>query len=81
MGRYLELAIKALKDAAGNEQAVEKPATSPLANLHPERLADCGCPHCAGCYEIEPGVRIHPPKTGQEYLDWLKRWEAKGRVQ
>jgi hypothetical protein len=41
----------------------------------------CGSPQCAGCYEVAPGVRIHPPKCGEDYRVWLERWEAKGRVQ
>jgi hypothetical protein len=43
--------------------------------------AQCGSPQCSGCYEVAPGVRIHPPEVGQDYLDWLKEWEARGRVQ
>jgi hypothetical protein len=27
-------------------------------------LADCGNPWCAQCYELSPGVFIHPPKSG-----------------
>jgi hypothetical protein len=41
----------------------------------------CGSPHCAGCYEVAPGIRIHPPKCGADYRVCLERWEAKGRVQ
>jgi hypothetical protein len=37
-------------------------------------LAACGQPYCAGCYEVEPGRHIHPPKTSQEWLNWLARW-------
>lgn len=44
-------------------------------------IALCRSPHCAGCYEVEPGVRIHPPKCSENYRAWLERWEAKGRVQ
>jgi hypothetical protein len=44
-------------------------------------LAACGSPQCAGCYEVTPGVRIHPPKCGEDYRAWLERWEAKGRLQ
>jgi len=33
--------------------------------------AACGSPGCAGCYEVEPGVRIHPPKCGEAYRKWL----------
>jgi hypothetical protein len=40
---------------------------------------------CAGCYEVEPGVKIHPPKCGEEYgqdfclsFNGVTRWyEAK----
>ncbi len=44
-------------------------------------LAPCGSPRCAGCYEVELGRRIHPSKASREWLDWLKRWEPKGRAQ
>ena len=44
-------------------------------------LAACGSPHCAGCYDVGDGRKIHPPKCGEEYRNWLLRWEAKGRVQ
>jgi hypothetical protein len=30
--------------------------------------AACGSPHCAGCYEVGDGKKIHPPKIGAEYL-------------
>jgi len=41
----------------------------------------CGSPHCAGCYEVEPGVRIHPPKCGEAYGKWLDRWQPRGKRQ
>lgn len=46
-------------------------------------LAPCGSPQCAACYVVdaETGAKIHPPKCGQKHLDWLKRWEPKGRTQ
>jgi hypothetical protein len=44
-------------------------------------LAACGSSHCAGCYDVGDGRRIHPPKCGEKYRLWLDRWEAKGRVQ
>jgi hypothetical protein len=44
-------------------------------------LVACGSSHCAGCYEVAPGVRIHPPKCGEDYRAWLERWEAKSKVQ
>lgn len=25
--------------------------------------AQCGSPFCKGCYEVEPGVRLHPPRS------------------
>ena len=51
------------------------------ANAEEKPAIPCGSPHCAGCYEVAPGVRIHPPKCGEGYRKWLERWEAKGRVQ
>jgi hypothetical protein len=46
-----------------------------------EEMAACQSPCCAGCYEVAPGVRIHPPKCGGDYRVWLERWEARGRLQ
>ena len=28
-----------------------------------QALAPCGSPTCAGCYEVEPGKYIHPPRV------------------
>lgn len=44
-------------------------------------LPSCGSTDCAGCYEVEPGVQIHPPKCGEEYRKWLERWQPKGKLQ
>jgi hypothetical protein len=44
-------------------------------------IAACGMPHCAGCYEVAPGVHIHPPTCSEDYREWLEHWEAKGKVQ
>lgn len=41
----------------------------------------CGSPECGGCYEVAPGIRIHPPKPSAEWLAWLAKWEPKGGVQ
>ena len=46
-----------------------------------DKAQRCGSPRCAGCYEVGNGRRVHPPKSGQDFLDWLLKWEAKGRVQ
>jgi len=46
-----------------------------------DNRAACGSPTCAGCYEVAQGVRIHPPKCGEDYRAWLDRWEAKGKPQ
>jgi len=59
-------------------------APCPVAQSEPrtrENQAPCGSQHCAGCYEVAPDVRIHPPKCGENYRAWLERWEAKDRVQ
>ncbi len=44
-------------------------------------LAACGSPHCAGCYDVGDGRKIHPPKCGEEYQKWLERWQPKGKPQ
>jgi hypothetical protein len=38
-------------------------------------LAPCGSPECAGCYEVKPGVRLHPPKVSREWKNWLEKWQ------
>ncbi len=59
------------------------PATEGLAprSRRPGEIAPCAQPHCAGCYDVGEGRLLHPPKSGQDFLDWLLKWEAKGRVQ
>jgi hypothetical protein len=44
-------------------------------------MAPCGSPHCAGCYDVGEGRKIHPPKASREWLEWRAKWEAGGRVQ
>jgi hypothetical protein len=46
-----------------------------------ENRVACGSPHCAGCYGVVPGVKIHPPTSSEEWKEWLLRWEPEGRVQ
>lgn len=46
-----------------------------------EGLSPCGSAHCARCYDVGDGKKIHPSKCGEEYRAWLMRWEGKGRVQ
>ena len=43
------------------------------------QLAPCGSPHCGGCYEVTPGVRLHPPKISPEWAEYLKRCQGQGR--
>ena len=89
MGRYLSLAMKAARVVESAEERPVPSSPAPAAprpsvetgRPQPGALAPCASPHCAGCYEVEPGRKIHPPKCGQDYLDWLLEWEAKGRVQ
>jgi hypothetical protein len=33
----------------------------------------CNAPSCGGCYEVEPGVHIHPPKT--DTMEWSPMWQ------
>lgn len=80
-------ALAALNAARNTEtRAVPARASAPSSVIQSElrtceNQAPCGSPHCAGCYEVEPGMRIHPPRCGEEYRAWLEKWEARGRVQ
>ncbi len=62
-------------------RARKQEVLSVLRERHQQSLAPCGSPHCAGCYEIRPGRRIHPPKASHDWLAWLERWQANGPVQ
>ncbi len=55
--------------------------TEVRAVLESKSRAACGSTHCAGCYEIEPGRRIHPPKATRDWLAWLEQWHPRGPAQ
>jgi len=44
-------------------------------------LAACSLTHCAGCYDVGDGRKIHPPKCGGHYRTWLERWKPIGKLQ
>ena len=86
----VERAVQALAalNTAKRPEAKAQPITEPLreVKISPETAqsqnrTECGLPNCAGCYEVEVGVRIHPPKSHDDWKEWLLRWEPKGRVQ
>jgi hypothetical protein len=92
MPSYLEIALRVIgspqpasdepRPAAHMPHPTSIPVESGIAPLsQPEQAALCGSPKCAGCYEVQPGVRIHPPNSGQDRKEWLSKWEPKGRVQ
>ena len=78
MPSYLEIALSAAqtpqsarderKPTAQQPRTASVPVASPVGPSHAEMSALCGSPHCAGCYEVEPGVRIHPPKSGKDWV-------------
>ena len=45
-----------------------EPVVGKLENRKTAGLAPCGSEHCAGCYEVAPGVRLHPPKSGPGWV-------------
>jgi hypothetical protein len=68
--------------SAGQSESAAREADVAARERHGARaLAPCGSPYCAGCYDVGEGKRIHPPKCGHDYLEWLKKWEGKGRLQ
>jgi hypothetical protein len=84
----LERAVKALAAlnmGSGIEtRAAPAQVSAPVTQAeesNDEEIAAYRLSSCAGCYEVEPGVRIHPPKCGEGYRTWLERWEANGRLQ
>jgi hypothetical protein len=78
--KALALNVLAVRKAASNQQ---RPGTQFGTAEKPEstRPPECGSEHCAGCYDVGDGRKIHPPKCGEEYRKWLERWEPKGRPQ
>ncbi len=85
MPSYLEIGLRVATQphcATGEESFARQPRPGALASCPdiavPANLAKCGSPLCAGCYDVEPGVPIHPPKCGKEYLE---RWKPEGKVQ
>ena len=71
MSKAVEDALRALREISKPEGKGSGPAAS--AEIL-KATAPCGSPHCAGCYEVKPGKRIHPPKPSEEWLEWLARW-------
>jgi hypothetical protein len=66
-------AVPSQEQLGAQRETPEKPQST--------RLAACGSSHCAGCYDVGDGVKIHPPKCGEECRKWLERWPPKGKVQ
>jgi hypothetical protein len=85
---YLEMALRVGRklDALNAGHSTESRPTPVSARVRVTRmeesehgeLAPCGSPHCAGCYDVGNGRKIHPPRCGEE---WLLRLETKGRIQ
>jgi hypothetical protein len=86
MPSYLEIALR----VAGPAHPVhpepgsdgQGPAEVFVADpqTRPDKLSHCGSVRCGGCYVVGEGRKIHPPKCGKAYLDWLNRWQEKGRL-
>lgn len=91
MPSYLEIALRvtgplhALRDKQKSTESQPCPVPATAAPRREvsgaENLATCGLTHCAGCYDLGDGRKIHPPKCGEEYRKWLERWKPNGRVQ
>lgn len=82
MGRLLDIARATLAETEAQSAGPhERPAVMPPERVKPRGGAACGLPYCAGCYEVAPGVRIHPPKCGEGWKEWLLKWEPKGKIQ
>ena len=88
---YLEMALRVGRklDALNAGRSTETlptsvPSTAPVARAEESKggeFAACGSPHCAGCYDVGDGRKIHPPKCGEDYGKWLTDWQPKGKAQ
>ena len=56
-------------------QTAERP-NARISGAQP--VAACGSSHCAGCYDVGDGRKIHPPKCGTDFLRWRAWLEGKG---
>jgi hypothetical protein len=65
---YLEMALKVSRGRQSAERVDHPENQSTTEPLQSENPAACGSPYCAGCYEVSPGVRIHPPKCGPGWV-------------
>jgi hypothetical protein len=81
IGSIKSLAMTVLQRHSGvpvQSQPLEPRETSgkprETVTVNPSKLAPCGQAHCAGCYEVDSGRRIHPPKPSADWLEWLERW-------
>jgi hypothetical protein len=96
VGQPSEISVKALAmsvlAAAASVPRVKHPGTGsvtapPSPSGHEretqsyDQLAACGSSHCAGCYDVGDGRKIHPPKPSAEWLDWLEKWKPRGKLQ
>jgi len=52
-----------------------------IASLTDCKMTGFGkCPgpeRCGGCYEVSPGVHLHPPKVSEDWKAWLAKWQPK----
>jgi hypothetical protein len=89
MGQTTSTSLKALalsvlaagKSVPPRTCAFPPQGTGRAVSQKSETVAACGSLYCAGCYETEPGVLIHPPKCSDDWKEWLLKWEPKGKVQ
>ena len=66
--------------SVGFEGATSAESSIIRAEPNLAEVASCGSPKCQGCYKVAPGVRLHPPKPSQDWLDRVKKWCARGEV-
>jgi hypothetical protein len=91
MSSYLDIALRVAgpphclpdkqKSAEGKPCPIPAPAAPLREVAEAENLAACGSPHCAGCYDVGDGKKIHRPKIGEDYRRWLEHWKPKEKPQ
>jgi len=69
MSSYLEILLRVAESRRKQTTAERQvhPIGAALADRAlEENVAAFGSPRCSGCYEVAPGVRILPPKSGRD---------------
>ena len=59
---------------------VKREIIAVLSRGRPHGPGQCPGPtRWGGCYEVAPGIRMHPPKASEDWNAWFEKWQPDGR--